>query len=79
MGTGGPGLWGTGPRLIATTLTGPPHRSQAALQAAAASRCKGDPTCRKVPGEKSQGFPSRRASGQEARLEGLDYRSVTPG
>lgn len=42
------------------------------LHAAAASRCSRDPTCRKVPGEKSQGFlPPGGAGGEEAGRGGV--------
>lgn len=79
MGSAGRGSGAPDPGSLPPPSQAHPTCPRQLLQAATVSRCKGDPTCRKVPGEKSQGFPSGRASGEEARLEGLDYRSVTPG
>lgn len=71
MGTGGPGLWGTGPRPTATTLTGPAHLSQAAPAGSSCVQGQRGPTCRKVPGEKSQGFPSGRSQRRGSRAGGV--------
>lgn len=74
MRTGRPGLWGTDTHLSSLpspSRTHPPVRGER-LQAAAASRDSRDPTCRKVPGEKSQGFPPPGgAGGEEAGRGGV--------
>lgn len=82
MGTGGPRAVGHRTHQAQChhlNRPTPPVRGQL-LQAAAVSRCNSDPTCRKVPGEKSQGFPSGRSwwRGSQA-WRGLDYIFVTPG
>ena len=73
MGTGGPRAVGPRrpPTLPATTPQAHPVCQKVAPVAAAASRCSGDPTCSKVPGEKSQGFPSGRSCREEARRGGI--------
>lgn len=82
MGTGRPGPWGTDTHLSSwpsPSHAHPPVRGQL-LWAVAASRDRRAPSCRKVPGEKSQGFPPRRSRQRGSRAwRGLSYTLVTPG
>lgn len=69
-----------GPTQAPPRLTVSPHSQAQPTRQRAAPVGSRDPTCRKVPGEKCQGFPSGRSWRKGSRAwRGLGYIFVTPG
>lgn len=82
MGTGGPRALGHRhpPWLTATVFPGHPTWQRAAPAGSGCVQVERDPTCRKAPGEKSQGFLSGRSWwGESQAWRGLDYIFVALG
>lgn len=71
MGTGGPGLWGTRPRLTATTLIGPPHLYQAAPAGSSCVQVQGGPDLQEGPRREVPGFPLRESQWKGSQAGGV--------